>query len=85
MDEGNEISFGMFGDQVCTIFGKRILWVRSKGGLGAKNGLPTFLDHVKYEWVQVFVVVCNTSNQISVDQHGLGFACLANINPCLTL
>ncbi len=35
MDEGNEISFGEFGDQTCTIFGKRILWVRSKGRLGA--------------------------------------------------
>jgi hypothetical protein len=28
MDEG-------FGDQICTIFGKRILWVRCKGRLGA--------------------------------------------------
>jgi hypothetical protein len=35
MDEGNEIGFGVFGDQIYTIFGRRILWVRSKGRLSA--------------------------------------------------
>ncbi len=35
MDEGNEISFGKFGDQVYTIFGRKILWVRSQGRPGA--------------------------------------------------
>jgi hypothetical protein len=31
MDEGNKIGFGVFGDQVYTIFGRKILWVRSEG------------------------------------------------------
>jgi hypothetical protein len=35
MDEGNEIDFGVFGDKICTIFGRRILWVRSEGRLSA--------------------------------------------------
>jgi len=35
MDEGNEIGFGVFGDQIYTIFGRKILWVMLEGRPGA--------------------------------------------------